>query len=61
MDEPSFSDITVESSPREDPLLIDVTHLILEISSDGKVIGTANLSSRESTRGVWNANQMLVM
>jgi hypothetical protein len=56
-----FSDITVELAAGDDPVVINLENLILEISSNGDVANTVKLSPRESVSGLWDANQTLVM
>jgi hypothetical protein len=57
----ALSDITVKLSTRDDPLLDDIAHLVLELSSNGNVIDTLNLVSQEASSGVWYSEQTLVM
>jgi hypothetical protein len=54
-------DITVESSIRDDPLLAQIAELVLELSSNGNVVDTVNLVSKQTTSGVWNTEQPLIM
>jgi hypothetical protein len=44
-----------------DPFFIDIAHLILEVSSDGQVFDIVNLLSRESSPGIWDTEQRLVL
>jgi hypothetical protein len=54
-------DITVESSIRDDPLLAQIAEFVLELSSNGNVIDTVNLVSKQTTSGVWSTEQPLIM
>ncbi|PVF99330.1 hypothetical protein CPB86DRAFT_796564 [Serendipita vermifera] len=56
-----FKDITVELVTRDDCFLTDIPHLILELSQDGRVVDKANLLSRESSHGVWDADEPLIL
>jgi hypothetical protein len=58
---PLLSGITVELAAEDDPVVINLENLILEISSNGNVANTVKLSPRESVSGLWDANQTLVM
>jgi hypothetical protein len=55
------SDIIVESSIPGDPLLADIAHLVLELSSNGNIVENIDLVSREINSGVWDTEQALVM
>jgi hypothetical protein len=57
----TLSDISAELSTRDDPFLVDVAHLVLELGSNEKVAAMIDLVSREATFGVWDCNQTLVM
>jgi hypothetical protein len=46
---------------QEECLLSGITHLILELSFDGRVIGKVKLISRDSNPGVWNADEPLIV
>jgi hypothetical protein len=54
-------DTTVELAGRDDCFLTDVAQLILEIGLNGRNIDKARLSCRESSRGVWYADQILIV
>jgi hypothetical protein len=54
------SDLTIESSAQDNPLLVDVAHLVLEANLNGK-IGKLNLVSEKAIPGVWGTHQPLVM
>lgn len=56
-----FKDITVELSNQENSFLAAVIHLILELSSNGEVIGRVELFSYEFTPGIWEADGMPVL
>ncbi|PVF91892.1 hypothetical protein CPB86DRAFT_820105 [Serendipita vermifera] len=57
----SFKDITVELATRDDCFLADIPYLVLELNQDGRVVDKANLLSRESSRGIWDADEPLVL
>jgi hypothetical protein len=46
---------------RDDCFLIDVVHLILELKLNDELIRKANMLSRESTPGVWDADSVLAL
>jgi hypothetical protein len=54
-------DVMVELTNRDGCFLMDVFHLILELKSDGQVKDKVNLLSRESTPGVWDADNILLL
>ncbi|PVF96607.1 hypothetical protein CPB86DRAFT_798792 [Serendipita vermifera] len=55
------SDITVELASLDDRFLTDSAHLVLELNRNGKLVDKANLLSRESIPGVWDADQPLIL
>ncbi|PVF91657.1 hypothetical protein CPB86DRAFT_802667 [Serendipita vermifera] len=57
----ALKDTTVELTTGDDCFLTDIVHLILEITQNGQVVHKVNLWSQESNRGVWNADQTLVL
>ncbi|PVF90762.1 hypothetical protein CPB86DRAFT_865374, partial [Serendipita vermifera] len=56
-----FEDTTVELVNRDDRFLTDSAHLVLELNQNGKLVDKANLSSRDSMPGVWNADEPLIL
>jgi hypothetical protein len=52
-------DITVELVNQDDCFLIDVFHLTLVVTSEDQAIDGANLLSRNSMAGVWDADSMV--
>jgi hypothetical protein len=54
-------DTSVQLSTRDDCFLIEIAHLILQISFKGEVAAKANLFSQESSPGVWDADQILTL
>ncbi|PVF92618.1 hypothetical protein CPB86DRAFT_877740 [Serendipita vermifera] len=54
-------DASVELSTQDDSFLIDIPHLLLELTLDGKTVSSVNLYSRESSLGVWDADKTLVL
>ncbi|PVF93589.1 hypothetical protein CPB86DRAFT_829240, partial [Serendipita vermifera] len=56
-----FKDIAVELASRDDCFLTDIPHLVLELNQDGRMVDKVNLLSRESSRGVWDADKPLIL
>lgn len=56
-----FKDTSVVLSTLDDRALPDASHLILEISSNGQVVDKVNLLPRESSPGVWDADDLLCL
>ncbi|PVF93856.1 hypothetical protein CPB86DRAFT_789662 [Serendipita vermifera] len=56
-----LKDTTVELTTRDDDLLTDAAHLVLEIALNGELVDKTNLWSQDSARGVWNADKVLVL
>jgi hypothetical protein len=54
-------DTSVELSLPDNNLLRDIYHMRLEVSVNGQVVDKADLYSRESVPGVWDANAILVL
>jgi hypothetical protein len=54
-------DITVGLSTRGDSFLTDAPHLILELSINDKVVDKAKLLPHESSTGIWQAEQSLIL
>jgi hypothetical protein len=57
----TFSGITLESSTRDDPLLVDIAHLVLELSPNENVVDKIGLLCRKTAPGLWNTEQTLAM
>ncbi|KAG8859272.1 hypothetical protein FRB91_008453 [Serendipita sp. 411] len=56
-----FGGITVELAPQDDHSLKDIFHLILELNLNNGFVEKADLLSRESSLGGWEANEILVL
>ncbi|PVG04067.1 hypothetical protein CPB86DRAFT_792811 [Serendipita vermifera] len=57
----SIVDITIKLDGQDESFLTDIAHLILELNQDGRVVDKANLLSRESVPGVWDADEPLIL
>ncbi|KAG8859271.1 hypothetical protein FRB91_008452 [Serendipita sp. 411] len=53
--------ITVELSAQDDHFLNDISHLVLELNSKDEYVDRADLLSRMSSPGVWDANEIIVL
>ncbi|PVF92056.1 hypothetical protein CPB86DRAFT_744776, partial [Serendipita vermifera] len=56
-----FKDIAVELASRDDCFLTDIPHPVLELNQDGRAVDKANLLSRELSRGIWDADEPLIL
>ncbi|KAG8811895.1 hypothetical protein FRC19_003508 [Serendipita sp. 401] len=56
-----FRGITVELSAEDDHFLRDVLHLVSELKLNDRYMDKADLLSRESSPGVWDANEPLIL
>jgi hypothetical protein len=56
-----LSDITVELGNRDGYFLKGVFHLLLEVKLNGQVINKLNLLSWDPTRGVWDADGVILL
>ncbi|PVF91871.1 hypothetical protein CPB86DRAFT_846301 [Serendipita vermifera] len=56
-----FKNITVELAIQDDSFLTDIPHLVLELNQDGRVVDKVNLLSRKSSRGIWDADEPLIL
>ncbi|KAG8817354.1 hypothetical protein FRC19_011401, partial [Serendipita sp. 401] len=56
-----FQGITVELSAEADHSLRDVLHLVSKLKLDDRYVDKADLLSRESSPGVWDANKPLIL
>jgi hypothetical protein len=54
-------DTSVELSPTDNSLLSDIRHLALEVTVNGHVVDKVNLISRNTSPGVWDADNILVL
>lgn len=54
-------DVSVELSTQDDCFLVDIPHLLLELSVDGKAVDSIGLHARKSSSGVWDADEALVL
>jgi hypothetical protein len=54
-------DTTIELAGQDDRVLTDVARLILEINLNGQVVEKSDLISRESSPGVWDADQTIFL
>jgi hypothetical protein len=55
------SDTIVELATQDSCPLTTLAHLILEVSVNERVISHVNLSCRESSFGVWEADKTIAM
>ncbi|KAG8838989.1 hypothetical protein FRC20_006187, partial [Serendipita sp. 405] len=53
--------ITIELSVQGDHFLKDVFHLILDLKANDRSVDKANLLASESSPGVWDANEPLIL
>ncbi|PVF91180.1 hypothetical protein CPB86DRAFT_878650 [Serendipita vermifera] len=56
-----LKDTTIELSSRDDCLLKQIDHLILEVSVNGQTVDQANLLSQKSDHWKWRADQILLI
>ncbi|PVF92332.1 TPR-like protein, partial [Serendipita vermifera] len=56
-----LKDTTVELLTRDDEALKGITHLILEVDVNGRVVDKANLVSQATSPWKWDADQILVI
>ncbi|KAG8823300.1 hypothetical protein FRC19_004231 [Serendipita sp. 401] len=56
-----FHGITTELSAEDDHFLKDVFHLVLELKLNERSVDKTDLLSRESSPGVWDANEPLIL
>ncbi|PVF91495.1 hypothetical protein CPB86DRAFT_770633, partial [Serendipita vermifera] len=56
-----LKDTTVELSTRDDESLKGITHLVLEVDVNGRVVDKANLVSQATSPWKWDADQILVI
>ncbi|PVF92334.1 hypothetical protein CPB86DRAFT_769512 [Serendipita vermifera] len=56
-----LEDTTIELSTRDDESLQKITHLVLEVNVNGRVVDKANLLSQTSSPWKWDADQILVI
>ncbi|PVF91898.1 hypothetical protein CPB86DRAFT_830335, partial [Serendipita vermifera] len=55
-----FKDTIVELAGRDDCFLTNIVHLALEINHNGRFVDKADLFSRESMPGMWDADKPLI-
>ncbi|PVF91515.1 TPR-like protein [Serendipita vermifera] len=56
-----LKDTTVELSTRDDESLKGMTHLVLEVNMNGRVVGKANLVSQMASPWKWDTDQIVVI
>ncbi|KAG8857702.1 hypothetical protein FRB91_011017 [Serendipita sp. 411] len=54
-------EITIELSAQDEHYLKEIFHLVLMLTLNGRVVGRTDLLSRESSPGVWDANEPLML
>ncbi|PVF92009.1 hypothetical protein CPB86DRAFT_830274 [Serendipita vermifera] len=54
-------DIVVELASQDDCFLADIPHLVLEVNQDGRVLHKAHLLLCESSRGIWDTGEPLIL
>lgn len=56
-----FDDTSIELSSQDDCFLTDISHLVLQVRSNGEAVDEVDLFSDESRPGVWEANEYLLI